>query len=156
MLIALLLAQTTPVQPLPPANLPPPGAEEAAVLAPVERLFAAIAARDAQAVLRDARPDGRLTAVVEAADGTKTVRDMSWAEFAQRIGSGTERAEERSGQPAVEIDGGIAMVWAPYTFLIAGRVHHCGTNHFDLVRDGDRWKLYNITWSHRTTGCAAP
>jgi hypothetical protein len=55
---------------------------------------------------------------------------------------------------AIEVDGDIAMVWGPYTFTVNGKVHHCGVNHFDLVRDGGSWKVLNVTWSQRTTGCA--
>src|SRR3546814_10786446 len=44
--------------------------------------------------------------------------------------------ERFTGPPAVEIDGDIAMVWAPYTFLLDGKPHHCGIDHFDLIREG--------------------
>ncbi|MFX8926085.1 hypothetical protein ABTN20_19705, partial [Acinetobacter baumannii] len=64
-----------------------------------------------------------------------------------------ERYEERLSDPAIEIDGGIAMVWGRCTFLIDGKVHHCGYDHFDLVRDGGTWAIQNLTWSSRTTGC---
>ena len=55
---------------------------------------------------------------------------------------------------AVDIDGDIAMVWSPYVFTIDGKVAHCGTDHFDMVREDGRWKIANLTWSKRTTGCA--
>src|SRR3546814_6159289 len=60
--------------------------------------------------------------------------------------------ERFTGPPAVEIDGDIAMVWAPYTFLLDGKPHHCGIDHFDLIREGIQWKVLNVTWSQRTTG----
>src|SRR3546814_4268831 len=63
--------------------------------------------------------------------------------------------ERFTGPPAVEIDGDIAMVWAPYTFLLDGKPHHCGIDHFDLIREGIQWKVLNVTWSQRTTGCGA-
>ncbi|MGK6320182.1 nuclear transport factor 2 family protein [Sphingomonas sp. DT-204] len=152
-LAALLLAQTTPTR-LPPANpLPPPGAEESAVLAPIEAMFAGLAARDGARILAQTRPEGGATVAVEKPDGTRSLKHLSWAEFAGGIKPGPERYEERSGTPAVDIDGDIAMVWAPYQFLIDGKVHHCGVNHFDLVRESGQWKVLNVTWSHRTTGC---
>ena len=48
------------------------------------------------------------------------------------------------------------MVWAPYTLLKDGKPDHCGYDHFDLVREGTTWKILNVTWSQRTTGCIAP
>ncbi len=56
--------------------------------------------------------------------------------------------------PAVEIDGDIAMVWGRYVFLHDGKPHHCGIDHFDLVRTEGAWRIVNATWSSRTTGCA--
>ncbi len=151
----LLMLQTTPVRPLPPANLPAPDFETAAVLAPIDRLLAGVAARNAATMAAQARSDGRVTAVMERPDGTRTVRVQSWAEFTAGLKTGPERFEERQAMPAVEIDGDIAMVWAPYSFLVDGKVSHCGVNHFDLVREGGAWKILNATWSHRTIGCAA-
>ena len=156
LIFALLLAQTTPVQPiqkgtgLPPA---PPGTEEAAIMTPVNGLFAALAARDGQAMLRYARPEAAVTVADEKADGTRAVRRTTFTEFAAGLKPGPERYEERLSDAAIEYDGDIAMVWGRYDFLIDGKVHHCGYDHVDLVRDGGRWQIANITYSSRTTGC---
>lgn len=157
MLFPLLLAlQTTPVAPIEKGTgLPPPAAEDAAVLAPVRALLAGLAARDAQAMLAATDATGRVTVAEEKPDGSRSVRRLSWAEFTGAIKPGAARLEERLGTPAIEADGDIAMVWAPYVFLVDGTVHHCGTNHFDLLRTGDSWKVLNVTYSHRTTGCTA-
>lgn len=149
-----LLLQVTPVPPLPPANLPQPDFETAAVLAPMQRLFAGIAAKDTAAILATVRAEGRATAVVTRPDGTAAVRGSTWADFAARIPTAPGTLEERlSGQPAVEVDGEIAMIWAPYVFLVDGKRVHCGTNHLDLVREGGSWRILNVTWTQRTTGC---
>lgn len=145
-LIPLLFAAATPEQ-------PPADSEEAAVMAPVERLLTAISTRDAATMLREGRPDGKLTGVTEKPDGTRSIRSLTLTEFSQIIASGKERVEERSGPPMVRIDGDIAMVWARYTFFLEGKIRHCGINHFDLVREGGTWKILNITWSQRATGC---
>lgn len=154
-LLPLLLAlQTTPVAPIVKGTaLPPPGTEEAAVLTPINGIFAAIAQRDGQAALPHVRADGRVTAAGNKPDGTPVVNGRSWADFAAGIKPGAERFEERMSAPAIEIDGDIAMVWGDYVFLIDGKTAHCGVNHFDLVRENGAWKVLNITWSRRTTGC---
>ncbi|MDB5679810.1 nuclear transport factor 2 family protein [Sphingomonas bacterium] len=158
MILPLLLAaagQTTPTK-LPPANpLPPPTSEEGQVMAPINALFDGLARRDPAIALAAMRPDATATAANEKPDGTRSVRRMSATDFAAGIKPGPERFEERLTDPAVEIDGDIAMVWSPYVFLIDGKVHHCGVDHFDLVREGGRWKVANVTWSSRTTGCPA-
>lgn len=155
-LLPLLLAQITPVQPIVKGTgLPPQGTDEAAVMAPVNALLAGIGARDGAAALARVRQDGTLTAAIERADGTHELRRMSWADFAAHLKPGREHFEERLLDPAIEIDGDVAMVWSPYVFLIDGRVEHCGADHFDLVRDGGAWKLLNVTWSQRTAGCPA-
>lgn len=157
-LLSLLLAagQITPVQAIVKGTgLPPaPLAEDAGVMVPIDALFAGLTARDGQAILAQVRPDGGATVAEEKPDGTRTVRRMSWPEFAALIKPGPERYAERLSDPAVDIDGDIAMVWSPYVFTIDGKVAHCGTDHFDMVREAGRWKIANITWSSRTTGCA--
>ncbi len=155
-LIALALgaAPVAPQDKLPPARpLPPPTSEEGQVMVPVQALFDGIARRDPAIILAAMRADGTATAAGEKADGTKSVRRMSAADFAAGIKPGPERLEERLTDIAVEIDGDIAMVWGPYVFLIDGKVHHCGVDHFDLVRENGSWKIANVTWSSRTTGC---
>jgi hypothetical protein len=157
LILALIAAQvsslTTPVQPLPKGTgLPPPGTEEAQVLAPVTALLNGIAARDATAIGETLRPDATATIATEQG-GASTITHKTREELLARFTPGPERYEERVRDPAIEIDGDIAMVWAPYTFLIDGKLHHCGYDHFDLVRDNGRWKIQNLTWSSRTTGC---
>lgn len=157
LMLALLLGlQTTPVAPIVKGTaLPPPGEEEVAVLAPIRAMFAGLAARDGAAIARQVLPEGHVAVAVEKPDGTRSLRHLSWAEFTGNIKPGPEKYEERITNPAVEIDGDIAMVWAPYTFLVDGKAHHCGVNHFSLVRASGQWKVLNVTWSQRTTGCSA-
>ena len=152
----LLAAQITPMQPMPKGTgLPLADADTAAVMAPIDRLFAGMAARDPQALLAQLRPEGGATVAIEQADGTRAVSHMSWSEFATHLKPGPERYEERLTDPAVEVDGDIAMVWGAYTFFVDGKAQHCGVDHFDLVRENGSWKILNITWSQRTTGCGA-
>jgi hypothetical protein len=150
--LALLLASAEPKLPAWNARQPPPAAE-AAVLQPIDALFAALAARDSAAIQAQGIDGGSATSVAENADGTHIVRQMSWADFAAHIKPGPERYEERLTDPAIEIDGDIAMVWSPYLFLIDGKVHHCGVDHFDLIRRDGAWKVLHVTWTSRTVGC---
>jgi Putative lumazine-binding len=153
-LIALALAAAAPEAKLPPAQaLPPPVSEEAAVLAPINALFAALEAGDSASVLRVVYPDGRVTAVGTLRTSTG-LRQESWTQFVARLKLG-EGFSESISDPAIEIDGDIAMVWAPFVVRVDGKVGNCGVDHFDLVRENGAWKVMNISFSSRTTGCPA-
>ena len=152
MLLALLLAADTAK--LPKWNpLPMDGSAEAAVMAPINAMFSGLEARDGAMILAQTRPDGGATVATEKADGTHSVRHLSWADFVGGIKPGSERYKETLLDPAVEVDGDVAMVWSRYVFTIDGKPHHCGVDHFDLVRENGAWKIQNVTWSSRTTGC---
>jgi len=152
MILALLLAAQTAK--LPPWNpIPLDGSAEAAVMAPINAMFAGLEARNGAAIIAQTRPEGGATAVAEKPDGTRAIRHLSWVDFAGGIKPGPEHYQEKLLDPAVEIDGDIAMVWSRYVFTIDGKPHHCGIDHFDLVRENGAWKILNITWSSRTTGC---
>lgn len=125
---------------------------EAAALATVEALLAAVSARDQAAGLTYLRPDGTATVLMERADGTRTLRSVPLERYADAT-AGPEHYEERMIKPSVAVDGGIGMVWGRYTFAIDGKVRHCGFQQFGLVRDGTRWVVQNVTWSVQTTGC---
>ena len=55
--------------------------------------------------------------------------------------------------PEVRIDGGLATVWAEYTFRVNDTISHCGVDAFQLVRTGDGWKILFVSDTRRTTGC---
>lgn len=152
--ILLALAAQTGSTKLPPAQaLPPPAADEQAVLAPINALFAAFEAGDGAAALRVLYPGGRVTAVGTLRSGNG-LRQESWTQFATRLKPG-EGFSESISDPAIEIDGDIAMVWAPFVVRVDGKVSNCGVDHFDLVRANGAWKVMNISFSSRTTGCPA-
>ena len=146
---ALALAAAAPT-----AAQPAGDADTAAVLVPVHALFAAFEAGDAAAMLRQVYPDGRVTASGLRADGAANLPQLSWTQFAGRIGPDS-RFQERISDPIIRIDGDIALVWAPFVVRVAGRVSNCGVDHFDLVRENGAWKVMNLTFSSRTTDCPA-
>jgi uncharacterized protein (TIGR02246 family) len=140
--------------PADPAPKPPATADASVVLAPVNALFAAFEAGDAAAMLRHVYPDGRVTASGLRGDGASNLRQQTWTQFAERVKP--ERAfQERIADPEISIDGDIAVVWAPFVVRIGGKVSNCGVDHFDLVREAGAWKVMNLTFSSRTTGCPA-
>ncbi|MHB1057914.1 MAG: nuclear transport factor 2 family protein [Rhodanobacter sp.] len=132
---------------------PSPDTDRAAAVAAVDAALAGVSARDEGAVLAQLRPTGTATVLMEQADGSTTVRSFELKAYAHAV-PGPERYEERMPDPRVEIDGAMATVRGRYTFAIDGKLQHCGFEHFELVRDGGRWKIQNITWTVRTTNCS--
>jgi len=129
-------------------------ADARAVLATIDALFAAFEAGDGAAILRHVYPDGRVTSAGRRADGTASVRPQSWTPFAERLTP--QRAfQERISNPTIHVDDDIAVVWAPFVVRVGGKVSNCGIDHFDLVRESGVWKVMNLTFSSRTTGCPA-
>jgi ketosteroid isomerase-like protein len=138
---------------LTPANgVADQGEDAAAVLAPIDDLFAAFETGNAAAMLAVVYPDGRVTAAGTLPSGGPTLRQQSWTQFAERVRTGTP-FQETISDPVVKIDGDIALVWAPFVVRVAGKVSNCGVDHFDLVRENGAWKVMNLTFSSRTTGC---
>jgi len=149
-LFSLLLAaaQLPPAQPIAPPDFAVSG-----VLVPIEQLFAAFAAGDSAAMLRLVHPAGRVTATGTRVSGSG-LRQQSWTEFAARV-TPASRFSETISDPAMEIDGDIAMVWAPFVVRVDGKVSNCGVDHFDMIRENGVWKVMNLTFSSRVTNCPA-
>ena|SRR5436190_13526552 len=156
-LTALLLPCLASVQTGQAARTGPGSPEDAdakAVLTTIDALFAAFEGGDAAAMLRQVYPDGRVTASGRRGDGTANLRPQSWTQFAERI-TPQRTFQERIADATIRIDGDIALVWAPFVVRVGGKVSNCGIDHFDLVRDAGAWKVMNLTFSSRTTGCPA-
>ena len=125
--------------------------EEQAVLAPITDLFGGMAKRDAAAMKKPLLPGGTL---VLMRDG-KPVQ-MTFEAFVERVARpGTTQIEERIHDPLVRIDNDLAVVWAPFEFLADGKVDHCGTDLFNLVRADGKWLIASIADTGRNHGIDA-
>ena len=121
-----------------------------AVLAPIQAMFAGMSARDAAAIKKPTMPGG---VMVLMRDG-KPVQ-MTFEDFATRVGKpGKEKLEERIHDPLVKVDNDLAVVWAPFDFYVDGKVSHCGTDLFNLVRQNGEWLIASVADTSRNE-CAA-
>ena len=115
-------------------------AVEQAVLAPITAMFDAMAKRDAAAIKKPLLPGGGM---VLMRDG-KPIQ-MTFDAFADLVGKpGKAKTEERIHDPLVRIDNDLAVVWAPFEFLVDGKVDHCGTDLFNLVRADGKWLIASV------------
>jgi hypothetical protein len=114
--------------------------EERAVLGPINAMFDGMSKRDPAAIKAPLLPGGMM---VLMRDGKPT--QITFEEFADRVGKpGKTAIEERIHDPLIRIDNDLAVVWAPFEFLVDGKVDHCGTDLFNLVRVDGKWLVASV------------
>lgn len=128
---------------------------EEAVVRVAEDLFDAMRRRDADAIRRLMLPEGRLLAV-SGGDGPAAPRWTDVEQFVQVIESSPTTPLERMWNPKVRVDGPIASIWTEYDFHWDQEFSHCGVDAFHLVRTSDGWRIAQITYTGRQTGCYSP
>src|SRR6266545_1871146 len=105
--------------------------EERAVMAVVQQLFDGMRTRDTAKMRATLHPDARLVS-----DGVKdSVPTVSVEAITGGLaGIPTARPglllDERLHNPVVKVDGGLASVWAEYTFYLGDKLSHCGVDTF--------------------------
>ncbi len=131
-------AETT--EAAPPAQPASPEAE--AVLAAVETVLQAINSADSDLARTVVPADAQVVAVrVDARSA------IAGEDFASGIGDPEQGFVERMWDPEVKLLGPVATVWAPYDFYIHGAFSHCGVDTFQLIRDGDAWKVQSLVYN---------
>lgn len=114
--------------------------DEQAVLAPVNEMFQAMTQHDAVAIKKPLLPGGTMVLMREGKP-----HQLTFDAFADMVGKpGKAHIEERIHDPLVRIDNDLAVVWAPFDFLVDGKVDHCGTDLFNLVRTDGKWLVASI------------
>ena len=114
--------------------------DEQAVLAPIRAMFDGMSQRDAAAMKAPTLPGGTM---VLMRDGKPA--QMTFEAFAERVGKpGTTKIEERIHDPLIRIDRDLAVVWARFDFLVDGKVDHCGTDLFNMVRVDGKWLIASV------------
>jgi hypothetical protein len=136
----LLLVLGTLLAAIPATRVFAQSAEEQAVLAPIHAMFDGMSKRDAAAIKAPTLPGGTM---VLMRDGKPA--QMTFEAFAERVGKpGKSQIEERIHDPLIRIDNDLAVVWAPFDFLVDGKVDHCGTDLFNLVRVDGKWLIASV------------
>ena len=116
--------------------------EEDAVLVPINALFAGMSARDAAAIKAPAIPGATMVLMRDGKPSQMTIEA-----FADRVGKPSPSGKpiaERIHDPLIKIDNDLAVVWAPFDFTVDGKVDHCGTDLFNLVRTDGKWLIASV------------
>lgn len=132
-----------------------PAADQAAVLAVVQRMFDGMRSADS-AMVRSTFAAGARFAMVDPRATPPAVRYESPDGWITAIAGSNRTWDEQIYDVQVKVDGGIAHVWAPYTFYLNKAVRHCGVNTIDLIKAGEQWKVTQLADSRRREGCPDP
>ena len=127
--------------------------DEAAVLATVNRLFDGMRMRDTTVMNSVWAPGARLVRV-DKRSVPEAVAYIPASEFTGRVAAATGDAwTERIYDTEVQVDDGVAQVWAYYTFHLGDKFSHCGYDAFHLVKVNGEWRVTQVTDTSRNTGC---
>jgi ketosteroid isomerase-like protein len=126
--------------------------DEAAILVATNAFFAAVEAKDQRRILAAVIPDGTATSVLVDGEGQPRIRSWHWNSYYANIAA-QGRFTERMVEPEVRVERDIAMVWGRYELSIDGAFRQCGVNHFEMVRSGGKWLVYNLIWTNQRAGC---
>lgn len=127
---------------------------EAAALAVIEGLFAAMHASDSAAVAalwaEGAESLGSSFTTPDGPSISFTARD----DFLAAVGGAAPGSlEERYIVRDVMVDDNLVTVVTPYEFYFNGQFSHCGVDVFVIARTGDDWKIVGLTDTRRRGGC---
>ena len=126
--------------------------DEQAVKAVVNRMFDGMRTRDTAMMRSTIVPSTQLDRVTPTGLGDP----IPMAKFIESVGKGTgPGGNEQIAEPKIQIDGGLASLWAYYTFTPGGKtqVDHCGVDAFLLRKGTDGWKIFHISDTSRSEGC---
>jgi hypothetical protein len=126
---------------------------EEEVLGVVRRLFDGMRARDTARMRAQLHPDARLVSAGQR-NGVPSVEVETPAGWLAAVAGAADVPDERTGNPVVKVDGGLASVWMEYRFYIGTRFSHCGVDTFHLVRTADGWRIIDLADTRRREGCS--
>jgi hypothetical protein len=125
-------------------------ADQKAALASFQGLLDGLGKRDKAAMTAQLLPGG---GAILMRNGKPA--QMTFDALTDRLSQpGKETHEERIHDAVVHIDGDVGIVWAPFEFLVDGKIDHCGRDIANMVRVEGRWLIAAIEDNGRTN-CSA-
>ena len=67
--------------------------------------------------------------------------------FAKLLATSKDKLEERFRNIEIRQDGPLGLVTFNYDFVINGKVHHSGIEHWQVCKIDGQWKILSITWT---------
>ncbi len=121
--------------PVPSASI-----EEKAALASFQAMLDGLGKRDKAAMMAQMLAGGSAVLMRKGKPS-----QMTFEMLTDRLSQpGQATHEERIHDAVVHVDGDVATVWAPFEFLVDGKIDHCGRDIANLVRIDGRWVIAAI------------
>ena len=121
----------------------------------VNRMFEGMRTADS-GMVRSAFAPGARFASVDRRANPPAVRYDTPDGWIAAIATSNRAWDEQIYDVKAHVDGGIAHVWAPYTFYLNKAISHCGVNTIEMVRVADEWKITQVSDSRRRENCPDP
>ncbi|WP_224490252.1 Cif family virulence factor [Robertkochia flava] len=88
-------------------------------------------------------------------EGNTVLRKSTYNDFLNRMAGMPEDMQfrEELTDYMIRVDGDMANAWTPYRFWIDGELSHCGVNNFQLIKQGDGWKIFFVVDTRRKGDC---
>ena len=137
-----------------PSNPASTQSAEDSVKTAINALFVGMKNADTNQVRNAFSDSAILQSIITDPMGNSPVRTTAISQFLIRLSSlGKDAADERVHIDWVKVDGPLATVWAPYSFFLNGKFHHCGVDTFQMLRTSMGWKIQYIIYTGRMNGC---
>ncbi len=131
--------------------------EKESILYPINQLFAGMKAGDSALVRSVFSTNAILNGIDKDEKGNASVRKASLKTFLTAIGTPHKEVwNELVWDVTIQQDGELAQVWASYAFYRGNTFSHCGVDAFQLLKQGDGWKIITLIDTRRKENCNIP
>jgi hypothetical protein len=121
-------------------------AEQKAALASFQAMLDGLGKRDKAAMMAQLMPGGGAILMRKGKPA-----QMTFEMLTDRLSQpGKEMHEERIHDAKVLVDGDVGTVWAPFEFLVDGKIDHCGRDIANMIRVDGHWLIAAIEDNGRT------
>lgn len=129
--------------------------EEAEVKKVVTDFFEAFHQQDSVALRNLAHSTIKMQSIGKDREGKMKVSTSSYGDFLKSIAGipSTTKFEEKLHSFNVQVNGPLAQVITPYSFLVNDKLSHCGVNSFTIVKEADEWKIIYLIDTRKREGC---
>lgn len=128
--------------------------EEAAVSSVIDQLFDGMRNADSASVAAFLHPDIRMQSTGYDKEGNFYLQTGSAQRWLETIASfPAESLDERLYSRVIEVDLPLATAWTEYSFFLNGKLSHCGTNAFQMVKSEEGWIVHQVTDTRKREGC---
>jgi len=114
--------------------------EEKALLTPIMSLFDAMRDHDKNKILAQFTEEAMLQRVTK----NNEIKQTKINDFASSVGESKNKLDEQLFNISYNVEGNLASVWTPFVFYLNGKISHCGINSFQLIKQGEQWKIHYL------------